>query len=626
MNNWYIDNGSLLLRLKNGNIFHPTASIIYEQKDNTSFEYLNEIYPPLTDTNIRFSELTAYVRYEFAFNEGVCLRFYTQINSEKFYIANYDGNFNDYVIYNNRCKYLTPVIEIVNSLIKEKNIKSLLYKDYIYLKDEFQKLGIEGNDKVLNLVQEIKETKDLVLPSGLNANLYPYQSGGVKWIDFMVRQKCGCVLGDEMGLGKTLQIISVIGLLRERLDDCKVLIVCPVSLLENWRREIYKFYPSLIVNIHHGIKRTGDYRELLKYDVNIMSYSSTISDTGLLSLIKWDLLVIDEAQNIKNPKANRTKAVKSIKCDIPIAVTGTPFENHMTDIWSLIDFIIPGFLGSLTQFKNIFSDDNESAVSLEKLITPLILRRRVKDVASDLPERVDIAQPIVMTEKEALLYEDCRVGGGTVETLRSLKIDKIQKLRTFCTHPYVYSDLYDDHDPISISTKYERLCEILDDIVKTKEKVVIFTSFTRMIQLMVNDIKKRFNVYTNFIDGSVDAVLRQEIVDEFEKFEGSGVLILNPKAAGTGLNITCANHVIHYNLEWNPAIEDQASARVYRRGQNKTVFVHRLYYANTIEDIINDKIQLKRTLSDNAIIGNRGEITEEEYLYKALSISPYNVN
>jgi SNF2 family DNA or RNA helicase len=231
-----------------------------------------------------------------------------------------------------------------------------------------------------------------------------------------------------------------------------------------------------------------------------------------------------------------------------------------------------------------------------------------------------------MTEKEALLYEDCRVGGGTVETLRSLKIDKIQKLRTFCTHPYVYSDLYDDHDPISISTKYERLCEILDDIFKTKEKVVIFTSFTRMIQLMVNDIKKRFNVYINFIDGSVDAVLRQEIVDEFEKFEGSGVLILNPKAAGTGLNITCANHVIHYNLEWNPAIEDQASARVYRRGQNKTVFVHRLYYANTIEDIINDKIQLKRTLSDNAIIGNRGEITEEEYLYKALSISPYNVN
>jgi SNF2 family DNA or RNA helicase len=200
----------------------------------------------------------------------------------------------------------------------------------------------------------------------------------------MVRQKCGCVLGDEMGLGKTLQIISVIGLLRERLDGCKVLIVCPVSLLENWRREIYKFYPSLIVNIHHGIKRTGDYRELLKYDVNIMSYASTISDTGLLSLIKWDLLVIDEAQNIKNPKANRTKAVKSIKCDIPIAVTGTPFENHMTDIWSLIDFIIPGFLGSLTQFKNIFSDDNESAVSLEKLITPLILRRRVKDVASDL--------------------------------------------------------------------------------------------------------------------------------------------------------------------------------------------------------------------------------------------------
>ena len=354
-----------------------------------------------------------------------------------------------------------------------------------------------------------------------------------------------------------------------------------------------------------------------------MSYSCAVTDAGLLSMTKWDLLVIDEAQNIKNPKAQRTKAIKEIACDIPIAVTGTPFENHMTDIWSLVDFIMPGFLGNLYQFEQTFADDIKSAIALEKLITPLLLRRRVKDVAKDLPERVDIPQSIVMSDEEAFLYEDNRHIEEPHEELKSMQLAKIQKLRTFCTHPCVYNADYMGEDPTSISTKYTRLCEILEEIFTSNEKVVIFTSFKRMIDLMHKDIRERFNVYTNYIDGSVDASERQKIIDEFTSVEGPGALILNPKAAGAGLNITCANHAIHYNLEWNPAIEDQASARVYRRGQNKTVFVHRLYYVDTIEEIINEKIQSKRRLSDNVIIGNSGTVTEQEYLIKALSASPY---
>ena len=252
-----------------------------------------------------------------------------------------------------------------------------------------------------------------------------------------------------------------------------------------------------------------------------------------------------------------------------------------------------------------------------------MLRRRVKEVAKDLPERIDIPQSIIMSDEEACLYEDSRIADDPHEELKNMQLAKIQKLRTFCTHPCVYDDDYIAEDPTSISTKYKRLCEILEEIFENGEKAVIFTSFRRMINVMCDDIKKRFNVYTNFIDGSVEAEDRQKVVDEFSELNGSGALILNPKAAGAGLNITCANHAIHYNLEWNPAVEDQASARIYRRGQDKTVFIYRLFYADTIEEIINEKIQSKRLLSDNAIIGNNGAITEQEYLIKALSASPY---
>ena len=332
-----------------------------------------------------------------------------------------------------------------------------------------------------------------------------------------------------------------------------------------------------------------------------MSYSCAITDAGLLTMTKWELLVIDEAQNIKNPNAKRTKAIKQIIRDTSIAVTGTPFENHLTDVWSLVD----------------------SAISLEKLISPLILRRRVKDVAKDLPERIDIPLPIIMSEDEARIYEDSRLAEDPHQELKSLQLAKIQRLRTFCTHPCVYDVNYTKEDPTSISTKYMRLCEILEEIFESKEKVVIFTSFKRMIELMCRDIRNRFNVYVDYIDGSVEVPERQRKIDDFSMVEGSGALILNPKAAGVGLNITCANHAIHYNLEWNPAVEDQASARVYRKGQEKTVFIHRLFYVDTIEEIINEKIQAKRLLSNKAIIGNSGVITEQEYIIKALSASPY---
>jgi SNF2 family DNA or RNA helicase len=618
---WTINNGILQLTLSDGNIYTPSAKEIYAQISKNEYEHNGVIYEPLSVLNLRFSGLVAHLRVEIQIKSKISIHLLFR-NCE---VSIHEGKFMDYIISNGVWKYLDPSVEIINNILTNNNIlpSELSYSEYIVLIRELQSNNIEYSDSVSDLISEIRTSEEYIVPEGLQAKLFPYQVGGSKWLEFMTSNKCGCLLGDEMGLGKTLQIITLMGSMKERLPKPHFLVVCPLSLLENWKREIEKFYPELSVNIHYGAKRTGDYRELLKYDVNIMSYGSTITDAGMLTMIQWNLLVIDEAQNIKNPNAKRTKAVKRIKCDVPVAVTGTPFENHMTDIWSLIDYVLPGFLGSLHQFEENFTDDVSSAVKLEKLITPLILRRRVADVAKDLPERIDIPQPIIMTDEEALLYEESRKSDEPHEELKNMHIAKIQKLRTFCTHPCVYDPDYSNEDPSAISNKYSRLCEILEEIFLSNEKVVIFTSFRKMIETICRDIRNRFGVYTNFIDGSVPAVDRQKIVDEFSLINGAGLLVLNPKAAGAGLNITCANHAIHYNLEWNPAIEDQASARIYRRGQNKTVFVYRLYYVNTIEEIINDRIQKKRTLSENAIIGTTGENTDQEYILKALEASPY---
>ncbi len=615
-----------MLPLADGNVYKPSAKEIYAQKDNSSFEHKGYMYPSLSTLGIRFSSLsiTPSIRVK-NINENLVIELFLIKRNVETKIVVSDGIFNDYVIVNNTWYYINGTVDAINSILRRYGINplSLSYSEYVKFKREVSLAGYDIEDMIVSYLHELTQSAVLSCSTRLKATLFPYQEVGSRWISYMVNHGCGCVLGDEMGLGKTLQIISVMGLLKEKKHDAHFLVVCPVSLLVNWQREIAKFYPSLSTYIHYGAKRTGNYQILLDYDVTIMSYSCAVTDTGLLSMIKWDLLVIDEAQNIKNPTAKRTKAVKRINTVVPIAVTGTPFENHMTDIWSIIDFVLPGFLGSLHQFEETFPDDVDSAVKLEKIISPILLRRRVSEVAKDLPERIDIPQPILMTEEEASLYESNRVSDDPIEDLKSMQLSKIQKLRTFCTHPFVYDEHLDTVDPTSVSNKYSRLCDILEEILEKKEKVVIFTSFRKMIDLIYKDVNNRFGIYTDYIDGSVSASDRQARVDAFSAIDGAALLVLNPKAAGAGLNITCANHAIHYNLEWNPAIEDQASARIYRRGQDKTVFIHRLYYVDTIEEIINEKIQNKRKISNSAIIGNDGSAADQKYLLKALSVSPF---
>lgn len=457
------------------------------------------------------------------------------------------------------------------------------------------------------------------VPAGVDAMLYPYQLSGWRWLKFLLSEGLGGLLADEMGLGKTLQIISA-------LSDsggaplAPALIIAPGSLLENWRREIARFAPHLKVLKHHGPLRTGRPADLQGHDVVVTSYDNAVGDNSLFNMISWKVIVLDEAQNIKNPEALRTKAVKRLPREAGLAVTGTPVENRLLDLWSIMDFVLPGYLGDAKSFSARFSDDTDGAARLEPLVSPLMLRRRVAEVAKDLPLRIDIPQVLELDDSEAAAYDAERtrisVEYGSAATLVALT-----SLRRFCAHPALMNGSGATADAMSFS-KFRRLDEIVEEIFTQDQKVIIFTSFTAMADMIARHIERRFSVFAGVIDGGLAIDARQPLIDHFSAIKGAAGLVLNPKAGGTGLNITAANHVIHYNPEWNPALEDQASARAYRRGQTLPVTVHRLLVANTVEDVVDDRLTRKRALSDTAVVGVEGKDDDYGDIVAALTRSP----
>ncbi len=457
------------------------------------------------------------------------------------------------------------------------------------------------------------------VPAGVMAALYPYQISGWRWLKFLLAEEVGGLLADEMGLGKTLQIISV-------LSDSggaslrPALIIAPGSLLENWRREISKFAPQLKVLKHHGASRTGSPSSLKDYDVVVTSYDNAVRDNSLLNMILWKVVVLDEAQFIRNPDAQRTKAVKRLQREAGLAVTGTPVENRLLDMWSILDFVLPGHLGDAKNFGSEYSDDVDGAAKLEPLVSPLMLRRRVAEVAQDLPARIDIPQVVELDEGEITAYDAERERiyseYGAAATLVALT-----SLRRFCAHPDLMSGNAAMADPMSFS-KFRRMDEIVEEIFARGEKVIIFTSFTAMADMIARHIKTRFGAFAGVIDGRLPIDDRQPLIDRFSAMSGGAALVLNPKAGGAGLNITAANHVIHYNPEWNPALEDQASARAHRRGQQLPVTVHRLLVADTVEDVVDERLTRKRAISGTAVVGLEGKEDDYGDIVAALMRSP----
>lgn len=453
---------------------------------------------------------------------------------------------------------------------------------------------------------------------GLVARLYDYQCDGIEFLRLVAGQGLGCILGDEMGLGKTLQVIALLQV-EKTARRTPSLVVAPATLLENWRREFSIFAPQLRVGIHAGAERAGIKDRLSSFEVVITSYETAVRDEPLLTSIRWNIVALDEAQNIKNPTAQRTRAVKALDRRVSIAVTGTPVENRLSDLWSVSNFVLPSLLGSLKDFEREFENSTDDASRLAPLVAPILLRRKVSEVAQDLPPRIDIPQTIPMTHDMAIAYERIRME-AVAEYGAAANLVALQRLRMFCAHPRLVG-LWEGF-PLVAMPKYQRLVEILEEIIACEEKALIFSTYNGMADFFIQDLPSRFpGAYFNYIDGRIPVPRRQPMVDNFSEHDGGGALILNPKAAGVGLNITAANHVIHYNPEWNPAVEDQASARAYRRKQTRPVTIHHLFHSDSLEEVMMDRLKLKRAIADGALTGHGGNATSADVL-RALSISP----
>ena len=438
-------------------------------------------------------------------------------------------------------------------------------------------------------------------------SLYEYQAKGSNWMSWMVAQDSGMILGDAMGLGKTIQVISVLCRLVNENPASHILIVCPPALVENWTREINRFTEGLTVQRYIGSTRSRDPRRLIA-NIILTTYGIASIDYTVQDQIEWDCIVLDEAQFIKNPDAKRSIHIREIPKRIGIAMTGTPFENHVTDVWSLMDFCLPGFLGTREWFESQFSDDASSADYLGSLIAPLLLRRRVDDIPNDLPPFLKVSVPVALDEDEAVLY-DCL---KDLYLSESGPLGAINRLKTDLALSKQYDDGLSD-------AKYEYLKTVADEVFGFSEKLLVFAESVQSIHRLVKLYEKAVPVYV--LSGETPQSKRQTVVDRFSNEIGAAMLICNPTVAGFGLNITAANHVFHFCMQWNPAKIDQADSRSHRHGQAKTVTAYYPYYALTIEEYMWARTLEKRELADRIVIGNKGDLDTNE-LMAALKLSP----
>lgn len=471
---------------------------------------------------------------------------------------------------------------------------------------------------------------EIAIP-GLTATLFPYQARGVQWMHETISQTHGLILADEMGLGKTIQIIALL-LMDPPSETSPALVVCPTSLIANWVQELTRFARGLTVMVHRGPNRAGVYRELQRSNIVITTYDTLVNDISIFSSFEWSWVICDEAQAIKNPGSNRRKAVVSIPRLRTIPMTGTPVENSLLDLWSLADFAIPGLLGSRGDFEATYPDSLESARALGLLTDPLILKRRVADVAADLPERINIDIPLELGEELAehylhvrkLTLEKYPVAGALVATLL---------LQLVCAHPWLRKEDENDHDgddaaivPLKacqlMTPKMDRAISLLQEAFLNGRKVIVFALFNRVGELLRKALPNISSLYWNAINGSTPQDERQKIIDDFSGHDGPGCIVLNPKAAGAGLNITAATIVIHFTPVWNPALEAQASARAHRRGQTQPVTVYRLFYKDTVEEVMIDRSLWKSELANESIPVSSRDSAD---IKRALEIGPREI-
>jgi SNF2 family DNA or RNA helicase len=479
-------------------------------------------------------------------------------------------------------------------------------------------------------VRDFKGVPNTGLPKALSADLRPYQKDGFDFLAHLVDVRLGGTLADDMGLGKTLQTLTWLAWLKERhLKNPKPsLVICPASVLHNWRREAEKFTPTMkVLVLESGAARHNLRKQIPQHDIIVTNYALLRRDLEEFHKFSFRAVILDEAQFIKNPGAQVTQSVKQLKCEHKIALTGTPLENRLLDLWSIVDFIQPGYLGNQDQFLDTYEPRGDNAESEQRIarrrlsakLRPLLLRRLKKHVAKDLPERIEERRDCPLGEEQRKLYlaELRRSRDQVMKAVETQGLNKskmhvlaaLTRLRQICCHPsLVGSD--------TASGKTETLFELLDSLVADGQKVLVFSQFVQMLQLLQKECTAH-NIRTHVLTGQTKD--RQSVVSEFQKETGACVFLLSLRAAGTGLNLTNASYVVLYDPWWNPAVEAQAIDRSHRIGQTQTVNAYRLIAPGTVEEKIWELQQSKaKTIAD--VLGEEGfarslTATDLEYLF-----------
>ena len=505
----------------------------------------------------------------------------------------------------------------IEAMAEEFDSKKLHLAQMPFMMGEITRHGLKSDidQNVLAIYDELKKFESIdpvVLPQSLSGVLRDYQSKGVDWLAFLNKYRFGGVLADEMGLGKTLQALAMIQMEMEKGNKLPSLVVCPTTLVWNWQEEIKKFLPNVKTLVLNGNHRRDLFDEISKADVIITAYSLLRRDIELYKKISFNYVILDEAQNIKNRNTQNAQVAKTLKASKRLAMTGTPVENSIMDLWSIFDFLMPGFLGGAEKFKKRYEipitkfQDKDQLIKLSNRILPFVLRRLKKDVIKDLPEKIEQVSYCELEPTQAKIYaqmiESARaiatksVSEHGFEKSRMVILTLILRLRQICCHPMIAGV---DLGHRSVSGKMELLKETISELLVGGHKVLIFSQFVSMLKIMEEYLEREQIAYA-YMDGSSKD--RQEEVERFNNDPSLKVFLLSLKVGGVGLNLTSADTVIIYEPWWNPAVENQAIDRVHRIGQNNSVLAYRLIAKGTIEEKMLELQNRKRFLMDSLIL------------------------
>jgi SNF2 family DNA or RNA helicase len=491
--------------------------------------------------------------------------------------------------------------------------------------------GFESSGKVFDSVLDAlgeRSYRPIGPTAGFSGVLRPYQDRGIAWLDYMLELGFGALLADDMGLGKTVQVISYVLRLLEK-GERQVLVVCPTSVIGNWVEEFGRFAPGLRVKIHHGTERSGgrDFvSEALSYDVIVTSYAVTWRDAQDISSVNWALVVADEAQNIKNPFTKQSLMLRKIPAKKRIALTGTPIENRLADIWPIMEYLNPGYLPGWEGFREAYTKpiegekDAQRREAFRKALHPFILRRLKTDksIICDLPEKTEKNEWCYLTPEQAAIYKaivDKSLRGIDAQDPAGKKmaiIAALTKLKQVCNHPsnYLKDGCVGIDDWGARSGKVERLGELVSVILENNESCLVFTQYAQMALMLKEHLSRKFTAPVRLIHGGLKRKAREEILSEYRKAQSPEILVLSLRAGGTGLNLVSANNVIHFDRWWNPAVENQATDRAYRIGQKKNVFVYKMITRGTVEEKIEKMLMEKKVLADSIIEPGESMLSE----------------